>query len=309
MPPLLQLHLLVALLTSTAIIGRLISLPAPMLVAWRTILAAIGAAIFITVIKRQSLRVTRRQLASLLGIGAIVGLHWICFFGAIQLANVSISLAGMAAISIFTAFTEPLLEKRPIRPLEVALGILVIGGLALVAGFERGHWLGLGVGLGAAFLAAIFPVLNRRLVNASGLNPQAMVGWEMLGAHLTVMALLPFLPLLDHQPFSPATTYAALFHLKGLDWMWLLILAWICTVFAHGFQIHLLRHFSAYTSNLAFNFEPVYGIVAAALIFGEHKDLHAGFYAGTLTIVAANLLHALIPYWQRRRKHIDPAAS
>lgn len=298
MPKLLQLHLLVALLTSTAIIGRWISLPAPMLVAWRTILAAIGAAIFITCIRRQSLRVTRRQMFSLLGVGAIVGVHWICFFGAIQLSNISIALAGLATISLFTAFTEPLLEKRPVKPLEVALGLLVVAGIVMVAGFQRGQWLGLAVGLTAAFLAAIFPVLNRRIVNNSGLDPQAMVGWEMLGAHVTVMLLLPVFSGHLHEPME---AYRGLLLLKGLDWFWLLVLAWVCTVFAHGFQIQLLRHFSAYTSNLAFNFEPVYGIAAAALIFAEYKDLTPGFYAGTLTIIAANLLHALIPKWKRRR--------
>lgn len=297
MNPLLQLHLLVVLLASTAVLGRLISLPAPMLVAWRTLLAAIGSAILLSLIRRQSLRVTRRQLGTLLGIGAILGVHWICFFGAIQLANISIALAGMASISLFTAFTEPLLEKRPIRPLEVGLGVLVIAGIALVAGFERGHWLGLGVALISAFLAAIFPVLNRRVVNTSGLETQTMVTWEMLGAHLTVLISLP---VFTGHLADPMAAYRGLFDLKGLDWLWLLVLAWVCTVFAHGFHIHLLRRLSAYTANLAINFEPVYGIIAAALLFGEYKDLHPGFYAGTLTILAANVLHAIIPRLKKK---------
>lgn len=298
MPPLLQLHLLVVLLASTAILGRLISLPAPALVTWRTLLAAIGAAIIVKLVRRRPLRVPGKQLSGLLGIGAIIGLHWVCFFGAIQLSNISIALAGMAAISVFTAFTEPLLERRPVQPLEVALGLLVVAGLALVAGFERGHWLGLVVALGAAFLAAIFPVLNRRVVNTSGLDTQSMVAWEMLGAHVTVLVLLP---LLTGHFSDPAAAYRGLFAFHGLDWLWLLILAWVCTVFAHGFHIHLLRSLSAYTSNLAINFEPVYGILAAGLMFGEFKDLHAGFYAGTMTIVVANLLHALVPVWRRKR--------
>ncbi|MGC4014856.1 MAG: EamA family transporter [Luteolibacter sp.] len=298
MPPLLQLHLLVVLLAATAILGKLISLPAPALVTWRTLLAAIGAAIFMKLIRRRSLRVPGKQLAGLLGIGAIIGLHWVCFFGAIQLSNISICLAGMATISLFTAFTEPLFEKRAIRPLEVGLGLLIVAGLAMVAGFERGRWLGLLVALGAAFLASIFPVLNRRVVNTSGLDTQTMVAWEMLGAHLTVLILLP---VLTGHLADPATAYRGLFALHGLDWLWLLVLAWVCTVFAHGFHIHLLRSLSAYTSNLAINFEPVYGILAACLMFGEYKDLHGGFYAGTLTIVAANLLHALIPLWRRKR--------
>ncbi|BCU75713.1 EamA family transporter [Luteolibacter sp. LG18] len=298
MPPLFQLHLLVVLLAATAILGRLISLPAPALVTWRTLLAAIGAALLVKMVRRRPLFVPRRQLMGLLGIGAIIGLHWTCFFGAIQLSNISICLAGMATISLFTAFTEPLLEKRPIRPLEVGLGLLIVAGLAMVAGFERGRWLGLLVALGAAFLAAIFPVLNRRVVNTSDLDIQTMVAWEMLGACATVLILQP---VLTGHLADPGTAYRGLLAFHGLDWLWLLILAWVCTVFAHGFHIHLLRSLSAYTSNLAINFEPVYGILAAALLFGEHKDLHAGFYAGALTIVMANLLHALIPRWRKKR--------
>ena len=297
--PLFQLHLLVVLFASTTILGRLISLPAPAIIIWRTLLASMGSAVIVWFFQRRSARVTRRQLVGLLGIGGIVGLHWVCLFGAIKLANISIALTGLATISLFTAFTEPILEKRPIRPLEVALGLLVVLGLAMVAGFERSKWLGLGVALLSALLAAIFPVLNRRIVNGENeLGPQAMVAWEMLGACLTLLLLLP---LLSGHFTEPALAYRTLFDLKGLDWLWLLILAWVCTVFAHGYHIHLLRHLSAYTSNLAINIEPVWGIAAAALVFGEHKQLHAGFYVGTLTIILANVLHAAIPAWRRKR--------
>lgn len=205
-----------------------------------------------------------------------------CFFGAIRLSNVSICLVGMASISLFTAFTEPLIEKRRVRPFEILLGLLVVGGIVLVAGIERGRLAGLAVALVSAFLAAIFPVLNRRIVRAGG-DPKSMVAWEMVGAAAVSLIALPI--------FSPPSS---LLKWQGYDWLWLLVLAWVCTVFAHGFQIHLLRHLSAYTSNLAFNFEPVYGIAAAALLFGEHHHLHPLFYVGTLTIIAANLSHPLL---------------
>ncbi len=279
---LFQLHLLVVLIAATAILGELISLPAPALVVWRTALAALGAAAWASLVRRTPLWPGKRDAAALFGVGAIIGVHWVCFFGAIRLSNVSICLAGMASISLFTAFTEPFFEKRRVRPFEVLLGLLVVAGILLVAGFEKGRLLGLGVALLSAFLAAIFPVLNRRIVQAGG-DPQVMVAWEMLGAGAISLAMLPFVA-----PLS------SLFDWQGLDWLWLLLLAWTCTVFAHGFHIHLLRHLSAYTSNLAINFEPVYGIAAAALLFGEHRQLHPLFYAGVLAIVAANLLHPLI---------------
>jgi drug/metabolite transporter (DMT)-like permease len=280
------MHLLVALFAVTAVLGRLISLSSPALVVWRTALAAAGGAFLAAVILRRKILPPARFILPLLGIGAIVGLHWMCFFGAVKLANISICLAGLATISFFTAFTEPLLEKRRVRPLEVLLGLLVVGGIVLIAGFERGRLAGLLAALGAAFLAAVFPVLNRRLVRQGRMDPLMMVSWEMLGACLICLLALPVLD-------GPGA-FRSLFALKGLDWLWLLLLAWVCTVFAHGFHIHLLRHLSAYTSNLAINLEPVYGILMAAVFFGEHRRMHPVFFAGTAVIVLANVMHPLI---------------
>lgn len=281
----LQMHLLVVVFSSTAVFGELISLSAPALVVWRTAMAALAGAIVARCLLRQGLLGPARRIPALLGVGAIIGVHWMTFFGAIQLANISIALAGLATTSFFTAFTEPWIERRRIRPLEVWLGLLVLFGLLLVAGFERGRLAGLLCALVSALLAAVFPVLNRRFVQEPGMQPQVMIVWEMLGACGVALATLPLLP--------GAGGLAGLLGWHGLDWLWLTLLALVCTVFAHAFHIHLLRHLSAYAGNLANNLEPVYGILAAALLFGEHRQLHPGFFAGTASIVLANVLHPI----------------
>lgn len=296
-----QLHLLVALASTTSVFGKLISLSASSLVAWRTFFASLGAAFLVTVISRKSLRLPGRQIASLLGVGAIIGLHWLCFFGAIKLANISICLAGIATISLFTALTEPLLEKRRVRPLEVLLGLLVFAGIALIAGVERTHRLGLGVALLGAFFAAIFPVLNRWLVNQGRHNPMIMVAWEMAGASLTCLVGVAVL--------EGKGGFVNLFHFQGFDWLWLLILGWACTVFAFAWHIHLLRALSAYTTNLAFNFEPIYGIVAASVVFGEHHQLHPAFFVGTAAILVANILHPVLLRWLATRNLPAPKSA
>lgn len=280
----LQLHLLILLIATTAIFGKLITLSAPGLVVWRTLLAATGAALWVALVRKKPLWPGAQMAGNLFGIGLIIGVHWVCFFGAIKLANISICLAGLATISLFTAFTEPLLEKRRIRPFEVLLGCLVLAGIALVAGFERGRLLGLAVAVFSALLAAVFPVLNRKLVTTGG-DPLTMVAWEMIGACTAALTLFPFV--------SHGESLVAW---QRFDWLWILLLAWVCTVFAHSFHIHLLRNLSAYTMNLAFNFEPVYGILAAALFFSEYKQLTPYFYLGMGTILLANLLHVLIPW-------------
>lgn len=285
---LLQMHLLVVLFATTALLSKLISLSPAALVVWRTAFACLGGLLWAGVLEGQPLWPGRRRALALLGIGLIVGLHWICFFWSIALSNISICLAGMAATSLFTAFTEPLLEKRRVRPFEVLLGLLIVAGISLVAGFARSQLPGLGVALISAFLAAIFPVLNRRLVQTGG-NPRMMIAWEMAGACAISLALLP--------AFGP---WSSLLAWHGYDWLWLLVLAWVCTVFGHGFHIHLLRHLSAYTSNLAINFEPIYGTLGAALFFGEYRQVHPLVYVGILAIVLSNLLHPLILRWARK---------
>ena len=115
MPKLLQLHLIVFLLAITGILGKLIDLPSPSLVAWRTALAALGAAAWL-LLRRGRMFPAKRPLAGMFGVGVIIGLHWMCFFGSIRLANISVALAAFAATSLFTAFTEPWIEKRRLRP-------------------------------------------------------------------------------------------------------------------------------------------------------------------------------------------------
>jgi len=252
-------------------------------------LAALGAFFWVAFVRKHKVWPGFRQVVKLFWVGMIVGVHWLCFFGSIKLANVSISLAGLATLSLFTAFTEPLLTRRRIQPFEVVLGGIVLAGILLIAGVEKAHLLGLGIALLGAFLASVFSVLNRTIVNQGG-DPLTMVGWEMIGASAICIASIP---LFD------SGGYASLLSVGTDDWLWILVLAWVCTVFAHACYIHLLRHLTAYSMNLTFNFEPVYGIIAAALIFREHENLHPAFYIGALTILLANVMH---PWLERRAR-------
>ncbi|MFK7852118.1 MAG: DMT family transporter [Akkermansiaceae bacterium] len=283
-----QLHFLILIFAATTILGKLASTSSSVLMSWRCLLAALGAFLWVAWMKKDcKLCVGKTEVFKLLGIGAIIGLHWLCLFGAVKIANVSIALAGLATLSVFTAFTEPLLTKRRVRPFEVLLGLIVVGGICLIAGVESAHVLGLFVALLSALLAAIFMVLNRTVV-LGGSDPMVMVGWEMLAATFVCLVAVPL--------FDPSGVQALLVT-DPWDWLWILSLAIVCTVFAQALTNRLLIKITAYDFNLAANFEPVYGFIGAALILGEHQNLRPAFYLGAATIVLANVLH---PKLQRR---------
>jgi drug/metabolite transporter (DMT)-like permease len=275
----LQLHLLVFLLALTGVFGTLMSLSATSLVIWRTALATVVMVMWLLYRKSAPILVSPSAALRMLGAGMIIGLHWVCFYGSLKVANMTICLTGMASISLFTAFTEPWLIGRRIRKKEVLLGMLVAVGLALIAGVETKHHLGLGLAICGAALAAIFPVLNRKFVLA-GIAPETLLIWEMPGACLTA--------LLVHPLFA---SYATLTQWHGFDWLWMFFMAVVCTAFGHAFHSHLLRHLTAYASNLAMNFEPVHGILLGAVIFHDHRALEPTFYLGAFTIIVANFLH------------------
>ncbi|MBK1829933.1 EamA family transporter [Verrucomicrobiaceae bacterium R5-34] len=263
------------------------SLSASVLVTWRCLLATLGAMLWVKCMSDRKLWLGKVVVAKLMGIGVLIGLHWLCLFGAVKIANVSIALAGLATLSLFTAFAEPLLNRGRIRTYEVMLGLLVLAGIVLIAGTQSAYFAGLGLALVSAFLAAIFMVVNKHMV-VSGSDPMVMVYWEMMAAAAVCSLAIPV--------FDPGG-YGAMAFSDPTEWLWLLILALVCTVFAQDFTNRLLRQISAYKLNLAANFEPVYGIMAAALIFGEHEELRLSFYLGALTIVLANFLQ---PRLQRR---------
>lgn len=269
---------------ATTVLGRLATVSAPVLVTWRCLLAALGALLWVSIVRKHNIWIGGKALAKLFAVGAIMGVHWLCLFGAVKISNVSIALAGLATLSLFTAFSEPILTRRRINLFEVFLGLVVLAGICLIVGVETQHALGLGVALLSAFLASIFLVMNRSLV-ISGQDPMTMVGWEMVSSAFVCFLAIP---LFDPLGF-PALAISDL-----MDWLWIMILAWVCTVFAQAWTNKLLHSISAYKLNLVANFEPVYGMIAAAVIFNEHASLRPSFYLGASAIVLANFLHPLL---------------
>lgn len=287
----LMLHFIVLIWGFTAILGLLISIPSLEIVFYRTLIAtAILGLIFMW--KKTSIRVPQKELTKIIGTGFIISLHWLLFFGAARVSTASVCLAGMATTSLWTAFLEPLVNKKKVKGFEIFLGLLVIGGLYVIFRFELNYWLGLLMAVASAFLSAVFTVINGRLTKRH--SPYILTFYEMFGAFVFSAFLLPFYGYF----FSPEGLQLVP---SAMDWLWLLLLGGVCTVYAFSVSVELMRRITAFAVNLTINLEPVYGIILAVLIFGEKEQMTGGFYLGTLIILLSVLIYPVYNYYLKRK--------
>ena len=264
----IQLHIAVLFAGFTAILGRLIDLNEGMLVWYRMLLTALTLAI-ILFFRRELVKIPFKNMLVLFGIGAIIALHWLTFYGSIKYSNVSVSVTCLSSIGFFTSFLEPLITRRRIDIKEVFLGLLAIVGIYLIFNFYPEYKTGIIFGILSAMLACLFPIFNKKILKS--FNSKTVTLYEMAGGFIALCFILPF-----YLRFFPAKYFLPTFS----DWIWLLVLAWICTVFAFILSLNALKKISAFTVNLSFNLEPVYSIILAFLIFHENKFLGTGFYLG-----------------------------
>ena len=280
----LQLHLVVLAWGLTAILGKLITMPPVEVTVWRTAMAAVGLAL-IALVSGIPLRVPRRAALQFLGTGLIIGWHWMLFFLSARLSTASVCLAAMPTIMVWCSLIEPLMNgTRRWSKAELLTGVVMVGAVWLIYQFEFRHWLGFTVGLASAFLAAIFAIINKS--HTAHHSPVILCGYQMVGACAACLLLLPFFA--SGKPALPSAS----------NFLWLLVLSQVCTVGAYIGYLDVLRRMSVFTVNVVYNMEPVYGIVLAALVFGEKERMSGGFYLGAGIIIA---IVTVMPLVQRRR--------
>ena len=283
----LQIHFCVLLWGFTAILGKLISLDALPLVWWRMLIVVAVLALLPRVWRRVR-DMPRELVLAYAGIGVVVALHWLTFYGAIKLSNASVGATCIAFATVFTALIEPLLAHRKFSLRDLGLGLAVLPGVALaVGGVPPGMRIGIAVGAISALLVAVFGSLNKRLVSRSDAGDSLTVTAIELGAGTLALTLLA--PLAAWVVPSLAGDGLALPGTR--DAVLLLVLALGCTLLPFALSLVALRHMSAFAAQLAVNLEPVYAIVLAALLLGEQRELSVQFYLGVAIILAAVLVY------------------
>ena len=289
----LHLHFIILLWGFTAILGVLISIPAVEIVFHRTLMASLALGALLLVRKR-NFRLGKGPILKMLLTGALIAGHWILFFAAARVATVSVCLAGMATATLWTSILEPIATKRAIKGYEVVLGLVIILGLYVIFRFEFNHALGLSMAIASAFLASCFTVINGEFTRKH--NGYMVTFYEMAGACLSIALFLP----LYSNTFAPGGTLSLA--PLPMDWLWIAILAIVCTVYAYSASVELQKRLSAFNVNLSINLEPIYGIVLAMFIFNEDEQMTGGFYIGTAIILSAVLLYPLFVRWDNRRQ-------
>ncbi len=284
----LLLHFTVFLFGFTGILGKLITIPGDQLVWYRIMIAVVTLIIFMF-FSKTPFKLPWKDIFKLFGVGVIVALHWIAFFGSIKITdNVSIALACLASGTLFAAILEPIFFRTRISILEILIGVVIIGAILLIIKVEYQYLTGILIGLVSAFLSSLFTVFNKKLNHRY--HPITMSFYELLGGFLFLSL---YISIVDPTTFS--------FELTSYDWLWLVILGTICTAFAFWSTNKVLSKLSAYNVVLAVNMEPIYTFLLAAWIFHEHEKLTFTFYIGAFLILLAVAVYSYLKYRRYKR--------
>ena len=280
--PLIILHLTVLVWGFTGILGNLISISAVQLVWYRVLIAAVSLGGYF-LFTRQSFAVSGRQFMYFVLTGGLVGGHWILFFESIKVSTVSVTLVCMSSVTLFTAILEPMFYRRRTSKADVFVGLLIIVGIYFIFRFESEYVRGIITGLSAALAAALFGIINSKLIKTS--RATLISFYEMSGAWFWISLFMIF-----------TGGFGSELRISGYDVGYLVLLGTVCTAGAYVAAVSVMKEISAFRVALASNLEPVYGILLAWLFFGQAEKMSAGFYVGALIILAAVFIYPILKY-------------
>lgn len=283
-----HLHFIVFIWGFTAVLGALVTLEAIPLVWYRMLMASVLILLFV-LWKKISLNFKTLTMVGFFIAGLIIALHWITFFAAIKVSNVSVTLAVLSTGSFFTSLLEPIFYKRKIIWYEVLFGVFVILGLYIIFDIETHYYMGILLALASAFLSALFSVINGKF--AVKYQATSISFWELLFGTLCISLFLLLTNSFDEAFFKVSIT----------DWAYLFVLASVCTAYAFIASVHVMKWIKPYTVMLTVNLEPIYGIILALILLGDTEHMSSQFYYGALIILTTVILNGIIKIQNKRK--------
>ncbi|MCC9071459.1 DMT family transporter [Flavobacterium sp. F-65] len=285
----LSLHFIVFIWGFTAILGALITINAEALVWYRMLLAGIFLGAFI-VYKKESFKVPVKAFFKLIFVGLLIALHWIFFFRAIHVSNVSITLSIFSLGAFFASLLEPIFFGRKVLWYEVFFGLIIIAGLALIMQVEVHYLSGMYYALASIILGVLFTLMNGKLI--ADHEPSVITFYEF-GAGVFFISIY----FLFQGKFT-----ADFFTLSVNNWLLILLLASVCTAYAFTASVKVMRKLTPYTVMLTTNLEPVYGIILAYFILGGKEKMSTEFYIGAIIIVITVILNGVFKHYKKDDK-------
>lgn len=277
----LHLHFIVFIWGFTAVLGALITLDALPLVWFRMSIAVLIILVFV-LIKKIPLKVPPKTLAAFVASGLVIALHWLTFFYAIKVSNVSVTLACLSTGAFFASLLEPIFTRTKVVWYEVLFGLIVVSGLYIIFSFEGNYITGIILALISAFLSALFAVINAGF--AKKYSPVTVSFYELLGGVFFFSLYLLF----------TGSFGVAFFTVSANDWLWLFLLGSFCTAYAFIASVHVMKVLTPYTVMLTINMEPIYGIILAVLVFNDKEKMSTAFYIGAAVILSTVILNGII---------------
>lgn len=293
----IQLHTAVFLAGFTGILGKLIHLHEGLLVWYRLLISALALGL-VMYLKKKIRLLSRKDIMSTAGVGLLIAFHWVAFYGSIKYSNVSVALVCFSATGFFTSLFEPIIHKTRINIIEMLLGLMAIAGIYIIFDFHPQYKVGIIFGIIAAIGSGLFPVFNKNLLQR--ISPADLTLYELTGGFIFLTLLLPlYISQFPVGYYIPTMT----------DLFWLLVLAILCTVVSFELQLKALKKVSAFTANLSYNLEPLYGIILAFILFGENKSFHDEFYIGASLILFSILLQTVRIIRQHKKGTVGPVTG
>lgn len=287
----LHLHVIVFIWGFTAILGKLISLEALDLV-WYRMLFASAIMTFVVILTKEKVKVPFNITIGFIVSGIIIAAHWLTFYQAIKVSNVSITLACLSTGAFFASILEPIFYKRKVIWYELLFGVIVVIGLGIIFNVETKYTTGIYLAVTSAFLSALFSVINGKY--AKEYNPNIISLYELSSGVFFISIYLFFAG-----SFTPA-----FFALSINDLIWLFLLSSICTAYAFSASVKVMKFLSPFTVMLTINLEPIYGIILALLIFDDTEEMTPLFYVGALLILITVIANGIVK--SKKKKQLIP---
>lgn len=265
---LLWLTIATILISTSGALGKFIDMPTPVIIWWRSSLAAVFLFIF-CLYKKINLKIYGHKDRWTFILAAVfMGAHWITYFYALKLSKVAIGMLSLFTFPVITAILEPLFSKVKFDPVHIVLGLFVLLGVFILApefDLENTHLQGVLFGLLSAVCYSIRILILKKHVKQY--NGTMLMFYQVA---LLSIILLPALYYLDTSNIKTQYPYV-------------ILLALLTTAIGHTLFVNSLKYFKASTASIISSTQPVFGIIIAFFFLNEIPTIHT-FVGGALIL-------------------------